>query len=248
MMVIKIPMSDITPKQYFEEKVAANLEAKKDVIVSVDKELKKVVRIPKSIQNLDSQIPKEYDDIRLLVYSIAKSTSVKKTPDFAELAINAENKIEFVKNLLGKEITLKDFAKSELLDVRGLTIGKGLVGPVKRFGISLKSHKSEKGRRRPGSLAPWHPARVTFHTPMAGQLGMFTRVHYNSKLIASGSINEKNINPGTGFKNYGKIRTSYLLLKGSVQGPSKRQILITPSFRPTKSMSKKRYEFQELIL
>ncbi|MBM3233145.1 50S ribosomal protein L3 [Candidatus Pacearchaeota archaeon] len=220
----------------------------KEALVSNDKELKKVLRLPKEVKSLDSQIPQSFDDIRLIVYSIAKQTSVKKTPDLAEVGIRADNKLEFAKSLVNKEITLKDFLHYELLDIRGLTRGKGFSGPVKRFGITLKQHKTEKGVRRPGSLAPWHPARVTFRTPQAGQLGMFTRVHYNQKVISSGSISEKDINPGTGFKHYGKIKTDYLFVKGSVQGPVKRQILLTPSFRPTKLTAKRKYELQEVFI
>ncbi len=219
----------------------------KDVIVSQDKELKKIVRVPKNLKLLDSEIPKDYEDIRILVYSLPKQTSVKKTPDIIELAVHSENKLEYIKSLVGKEISLRDFLNFELLDVRGLTIGKGLTGPVKRFGLALKQHKTEKGVRRPGSLGPWHPARVTFRVPQAGQLGFFSRIHYNLKLIYSGNKTEKDINPSSGFKHYGKIMSSYIILKGSVQGPPKRQILITPSFRPTKLTAKKKFEFQELI-
>jgi len=70
-----------------------------------------------------------------------------------------------------------------LVDIRGLTIGKGLQGPVKRFGITLKAHKSEKGQRSVGAIGSFHPTRVTFRVPRAGQLGMFTRVTYNNKLL-----------------------------------------------------------------
>lgn len=219
----------------------------KDVIVSNDKELKRVVKLPKQVQPFDSQIPKDYDDIRVIIYSLPKQTSIKKAPDLIEVAFSAEDKLAFVKSLLGKELSLKEFFTSDLVDVRGLTIGKGLVGPVKRFGINLKQHKSEKGVRRPGSLSPWHPARVTFRTPMAGQLGMFSRVHYNFKVISSSSITEKDINPSEGFKNYGKIKSNYILIKGSVQGPSKRQVLLTQSYRPTKSPAKKKYELIEVL-
>ena len=218
----------------------------KEVVVSTDSLLKKVVRIPKTAGKLE--IPPVYDDIRILVYSLAHQTTVKKTPDLAELAIGGGNKLDLVKSLIGKEITVKDVLKFSLLDVRGLTKGKGLEGAVPRFGITLKSHKSEKGVRRPGSLGPWHPARVTFRTPQAGQLGMFTRVHYNLRAINLNTIAEKNINPGTGFKNYGRVQTSYIIVKGSVQGPPKRQILITPALRPTNEQVKKKYEFMELIL
>ena len=83
------------------------------------------------------------------------------------------------------------FEKNQSVDLRGLTKGKGFQGPVKRFGITLKVKKSEKGQRRPGSLGPWHPARVIFRVPMAGQLGMFTRAIYNNKIVDIGKAEDK---------------------------------------------------------
>lgn len=220
----------------------------KDVIVSTDKELKRVVRLPKEAKSLDSQVPENYDDIRVIAYSLPSSINLKKSPDVIELAINAKNKLEYVKSIIGKEISLSDFLQYSLIDVRALTIGKGLVGPVKRFGINLKQHKTEKGVRRPGSLGPWHPARVTFRTPISGQLGMFSRVHYNLNVLSHGNAAEKNIGKGTGFKGYGNVVGNYLVVKGSVQGPPKRQVLLTPSYRPTKHTAKRKFEFQELIV
>jgi len=67
-------------------------------------------------------------------------------------------------------------------------------------------------------------------------------------VIAQGNSKDKNINPGTGFSHYGKIQSDYILVKGSVQGPSKRAVLLTPSFRPTRFQSKKKYEFTELVI
>jgi large subunit ribosomal protein L3 len=81
---------------------------------------------------------------------------------------------------------------------------------------------------------------------MAGQLGCFTRVVYNNKIIAVEKISEKNINPQQGFKHYGKIKTDYVILRGSVQGPAKRQLLLTEALRSTKKQLKKNYEFLEL--
>src|SRR3989344_6474237 len=133
-----------------------------EIIVSNDKELKRKLKVPKTLKSLEKDIPKSYDDIKIIVYSMPKQTSIKKTPDLIELAINAKNKLEYVKSFIGKEISFQEFLKSELLDVRGLTTGKGFSGPVKRFGITLKAHKSEKGVRRPGSLGPWHPHHVIF--------------------------------------------------------------------------------------
>jgi len=220
----------------------------RDVLVSTDKELKRKLKVPKEAKKLT--IPENYDDVRVIAYSLPKQTTIKKTPDIIELAIQAENteaKLKFIEPLIGKEITLSDFAHDNLLDARGLTKGKGTQGPVKRFGIALRFHKSEKGLRKVGSIGPWHPAHVTFRVPMAGQLGLFSRVIYNLILLNSALIKEKDINPKKGFKNYGNIKTSYLVLKGSVQGPSKRQILLTPSFRPSKKQTKKKLEFQEIL-
>lgn len=223
----------------------------KDIIVSNDKELKHILRLPQHPSSNLSSIPQNFDDIHVLAYSLPKQTSIKKTPDIIELAVSApdkDKKLEYIKSFIGKEIALSDFIKNRpLLDVRGLTKGKGLVGPVKRFGISLRQHKSEKGRRNPGSIGPWHPARVTFRTPLAGQLGLFSRVIYNNNVVLASTIKEKNINPGSGFRQYGKIKSSFLILKGSVQGPQKRQILVTPASRPTKHQAKKKFEFLELI-
>ncbi|MEA3248389.1 MAG: 50S ribosomal protein L3, partial [Nanoarchaeota archaeon] len=118
--------------------------------------------------------------------------------------------------------------------------------PMKRFGIALKSHKSEKGRRRPGSLAPWHPCRVTFRAPQAGQTGYHNRVVYNNLILSVGKINEKDINKKGGFEHYGVVKTDYLILKGSIPGPRKRGIMITPAIRPTKYTAKKKFEVLEL--
>ncbi len=220
----------------------------KEVIVSNDKELKRTLKVPKTLKSFDSEIPKEFNDLRIIIYSLPKQTSIKKTPDLIEVAIGEKNKLDFVKNLIGKEISIFDFNKTGLLDVRGLTKGKGLTGPVKRFGLTLKAHKSEKGRRNRGSLGPWHPARVTFRSPVAGQLGLFSRVHYNQKIIFTGKISEKDINKVNGFKHYGKIKTNYLIVKGSVQGPNKRQVLLTPAIRKTKKQEKKKYDFEEILV
>lgn len=240
--ILEVPNMKIFSVRFYKNNIPI-----KEVIVSNDRELKKIVRVPKILKAFDAEVPKDYDNISVIVYSIPKTTSIKKTPDIIGLGINAKDKLTFVKGLIGKEISMKDVLKFDLFDVRGLTKGKGLVGPVKRFGLGLKGHKSEKGVRRPGSLGPWHPARVTFRTPMAGQMGMFSRLHYNIKSINFGSIGEKDINTAHGFKNYGKIKTNYLIVKGSIQGPVKRQVLLTPSVRPTKEAAKKKYEFMELI-
>jgi len=217
----------------------------KDVLVSEDKELKRIVKLGKvDVKKVDEV--KDYDDIRIIVYSLTRKAGIKKTPDIAEIALGGslDEKLKFVKENLNKEISPADILKeASLVDVRGLTKGKGIQGPVKRFGIKLKSHKSEKGSRRPGSLGPWHPAHVTFRVAIAGQMGFFTRIQYNNKIVFIGKINEKDVNPKAGWKHYGKINSEYIILQGSIQGPQKRQLLLTLPLRKTRSQEKKKYEF-----
>jgi len=75
---------------------------------------------------------------------------------------------------------------------------------------------------------------------------MFTRTTYNNSILEIGSISEKNINPKEGFKKYGNIKTDYIILRGSIQGPSKRQLIITQPLRSTKTQSKKSFEVIEI--
>jgi large subunit ribosomal protein L3 len=219
----------------------------KDVVVSNDKVLKKSVKISKKVGEIKDDI--EFDDVRVILFSGVKNTCVDKNKaDMAEIGLSGsvDEKLAFVKERIGKDILVGEVFSEGLVDVRAVTKGFGTNGPVKRFGISLKSHKSEKGQRRPGSLAPWHPSRVTFRAPQAGQTGYHSRVCYNSVILEVGKTSEKDINPKGGFGHYGVVKNDYIILKGSVPGPQKRGIMITQPIRPTKFMAKKKFEVLEL--
>jgi large subunit ribosomal protein L3 len=241
--IIECPPMNILSIRFYK-----NTKVMKEVLVEkIEKEMKKRIKLPKKqsikIENITLE---NYDDIRIICYSQVKKTGIKKTPDISEIGLNGslEEKFNFVKENMNKEIFVSQvFENGGLADIRGLTKGKGLVGPVKRFGITLKSHKSEKGVRRPGSLGPWHPARVTFKAPQAGQLGMFTRAVYNNKILEISKPEQREIK---NLKNFGDIKTDYLIVRGSVQGPSKRQLILTTPLRKTKEQSKKELELIEL--
>ncbi|HLC77905.1 MAG TPA: 50S ribosomal protein L3 [Candidatus Nanoarchaeia archaeon] len=232
------PMKILSIRFYKHGKVMDEL-----VSDNLDKYLKRVIKLPKTKIKKIEDI-KEYDDVRLIVYSEVKKTNIKKTPDLTEIGLtgSVEEKINFAKSHLNKELTMGEFFdRGQLVDLRGLSKGKGFQGPVKRFGVTLRSHKAEKGVRKVGSVGPWHPARTTFRTPMAGQLGMFTRLQYNSHIVHFGKADLKNL------KNFGDIKTDYVLVQGSVQGPVKRQVLITSPLRKTKKQDKRNYEFIEVL-
>jgi len=242
-IIVPVTIIECPTLKIFSVRFYKNGKVAKEVLAeSLDKELKKIVKLPKIAKKAD--LEGSYDDVRVLCYSVVKKTGIKKTPDLVEIAIggNYEDKIKFIKENLNKEVSVSSiFEKGKLVDVRGLTKGKGLQGPVRRFGITLKSHKSEKGRRT-GPLGSFSPGRTTFNAPMAGQLGMFTRVSYNNMIIDLGKAENK----FRGIKNFGDVKTDYLILTGSVQGTAKRQLLVTNPLRVTKKQSKKNYELLEI--
>lgn len=215
---------------------------------NLDKELKRKLKLPKQIKKKINEFESDAEDLRIIVYSLVKNTSIKKTPDISEIAISGSfsEKLEFVKNNMKKEFSINEIFPEGLVDVRGVTKGKGTQGPMKRFGLTLRSHKSEKGRRGPGSGGPWHPSRVSFKEPKMGQMGYFTRITYNSHILNLGNISENDINPSNGFKHFGKIKKDYIILCGSIQGPSKRPLLLTSTLRKSKKQLKKKYDFIEL--
>lgn len=235
------PLKIFSVRFYKDSNVATEILAE-----NLDKELKRKIKMPKTKKKLDSIKVEDYDDVRVICYSVVKKTGLKKKPDMLEIGLKGNDineKMTFIKDNLNKEISILDlFNSGDLIDFRGLTKGFGFTGPVKRFGITLKSHKSEKGRRRPGSLGPWHPARVIFRAPQAGQHGMFTRVVYNNKILEMGKISSENQKRFSNLKNYGNVKTDYIIVKGSVQGPSKRQLVISRALRETKKQKKKSYE------
>jgi large subunit ribosomal protein L3 len=241
-IVVPVTILECPPMKIFSVRFYNNRKVAKEVLAeNLDKELKRKLKLPKTGKK--TELENGFDDVQILCYSVVKKTNIKKTPDLSEIALtgNYEDKINFIKENLGKEILISNvFEKGNLADLRGLTKGKGLQGPVKRFGITLKAHKSEKGQRRPGALGSFHPGRVTFRAPMAGQIGMFTRVTYNHKILELGKEKFKNL------KNFGDIKTDYVIITGSVQGPAKRQLLITAPLRETKKQKKKNYEVLEI--
>jgi large subunit ribosomal protein L3 len=244
-IIVPVTIIECPAMKIFSIRLYKNGKASKDILAeNIDKELKRVVKLPK-VPKKTEDFGKDFDDVRVLCYSVVKKTNIKKTPDISELAIGGslDEKIQFVKENIGKEISISSvFEKGNLVDFRGLTKGKGFQGPVKRFGITLKSHKSEKGQRRPGAIGSFHPGRTTFKAPMAGQIGMFTRISYNNKILDMGKAEDK----FKGIKNFGDVKTDYLLATGSVQGPAKRQLIATVTLRPTKKQLKKNFELLEI--
>ncbi len=240
--VVECPSLKIYSVRFYKDN-----KVKKDIVVTNDKDLKKKVKMPKVAKYLSTE--EEFDDVRVIVYTDIKATDIgKKKPDMLEIALSGSNedKLNFIKEKIGKPISVTEVFSSGLVDIHAVTKGYGTQGPMKRFGVALKDHKSEKGRRRPGSLSSFGLRRVTFRAPQAGQTGYHSRVAYNNLILQVGKISENNINPKSGFHRYGNIKTDYIVIRGSVPGSKKRGIVMTTSQRPTRTQAKKSFEVIEL--
>ena len=176
-----------------------------------------------------------------------------------------DERMEYSKSILGKDITITDFAKDgSIIDVAAITKGKGFQGAIKRWGFKLLSHKNSKHRRMVGTLAPKSPGYVRPTVPQAGQMGYHQRTEINKRVLKIGTNGEE-ITPKGGFLHYGTgrqpLRSDTRLSArpdqetGPPAGPSKEELdraqgsartwytyLLRPSRGPRSMVAKKKSE------
>jgi len=180
----------------------------------------------------------DFDFVRLLCCTQPKLTGIgKKKPELFEVAIGGdkEQQLKLAKEKLGKEMNVTEvFKEGQQLDAHAITKGKGFQGPVKRFGVTLRQHKSEKSRRNPGTLGAWRAqGHIMWRTAHAGKMGFHLRTEYNKRLIKIGNKPEE-INTLGGFLDYGLIKNQYILILGSTTGARKHLVRFTEPIRPNK--------------
>ncbi|MFP3213814.1 MAG: 50S ribosomal protein L3 [Nitrososphaeria archaeon] len=185
-----------------------------------------LINLGKLSDSLD--ISKVYE-VRAVVDVIPKESGFsQKKPYRLEIPVSGKDikaNIEYLKKIINQTIQPKDIiSKWGYVDVIGVTKGKGFQGPVKRFGIKRKQHKSRKTVRAVGAIGPWHPASVMYTVPRAGQMGYQRRTIYNLRVLGVSK------EPGVSLPMK-KITSDYVLLKGSVQGPKGRPLLIRKAVR-----------------
>ena len=190
-----------------------------------------------------------YDDVRLLIHTNPQLTTIgSKKPQLVEVALGGtkEEKFKYAQEMLGKEIHIADvFQAGNQVDIHGISKGKGVQGTVKRHGIPIRQHKAEKTKRGIGTLGGWTPKRVEFTVAQAGKMGYHLRTEYNKLVIKIGTDGQE-VTPVGGMNRYGLIKNQYLLLKGSVMGPKKRAIILTPPLRPNIKIPKEALEVSQI--
>ncbi|MDR0913493.1 MAG: 50S ribosomal protein L3 [Methanobrevibacter sp.] len=227
------------------EKTSKGLKVITEVLAdNLDKELSRKISLPKNY-NQEEAIEKinnaaEYTaDVRVLIHTNPKLASVpKKKPEIIEVGIGGKNPQEKLANaleLLGQELNGEDiFSEGQLVDAVATTKGKGFQGPVKRWGVRIQYGKAARSSkaRHVGSIGPWTPSRTMWTVPMAGQMGYHKRTEFNKKILKiadSSKVDE--VNPDGGFIKYGLVKNGYLLVKGSLPGPTKRLVILRKAIR-----------------
>merc|ERR1712013_399835 len=152
------------------------------------------------------------------------------------------DKVNFARDHFEKEVPVGEvFAQDEMIDVIGVTKGHGYKGVTSRWHTKKLPRKTHKGLRKVACIGAWHPSRVCFSVPRAGQFGYHHRTEVNKKVYRVGvkgdpksastpfDLTDKAITPMGGFHHYGEINEDFLMLKGCVVGPRKRLVTLRKS-------------------
>jgi large subunit ribosomal protein L3 len=222
-----------------------------------DMDLAKKLNLPKKkteqqkIKDAESKL-EQASDIKVLIQTQPRQAGFgKKKPELMEIAVGGDDikaRFDYVKSLLGKEVKVSDILSlGHYYDIHAVTTGKGYQGVIKRFGVRRKVHKSEKGVRRIGTLGAFTGAQ-TWRVPHPGQMGYHTRTEYNKQVMLISNPSEQEVNPKGGITKYGKVKSDYILLAGSIPGPKKRLIRLTTAIRHKAKQGTTAPELQSISL
>ncbi|KAK2380847.1 ribosomal protein [Trifolium repens] len=202
----------------------------------------------KDIQSQLEKLKKYATVIRVLAHTqVRKLKGLKqKKAHLMEIQVNGgtvSQKVDYAYSFFEKQIPVDAvFQKDEMIDIIGVTKGKGYEGVVTRWGVTRLPRKTHRGLRKVACIGAWHPARVSFTVARAGQNGYHHRTELNKKIYKVGKTDqeshtaitefdrtEKDITPMGGFPHYGIVKHDYLMIKGCCVGPKKRVVTLRQS-------------------
>merc|ERR1712141_239068 len=207
----------------------------------------------KEIEKDLSQIKKYCQVVRVICHT--QQTLLKrrqKKAHIMEIQLNGgsvADKVNFAREHFEKKVPIKQvFAKDEMIDIIGVTKGKGFKGVTSRWHTKKLPRKTRKGLRKVACIGAWHPSRIQSTVPRAGQKGYHHRTEINKKIyrLAEGfkmkdgkliknnasteyDIADKSINPMGGFPHYGEVKQDFIMIKGCCIGPKKRTLTLGKS-------------------
>jgi len=192
--------------------------------------------------------------VRLLCHTQVRKLNLRqKKAHMMEVQINGgtiPEKVDFGVGLFEKPIPVTSvFEENEMIDIIGITKGKGFEGVTTRWGTTRLPRKTHKGLRKVACIGAWHPSRVQWSVPRAGQNGFHHRTEINKKIYRIGKagdknsaqtavdLTEKSITPMGGFPHYGVINEDFLMIKGATAGVKKRVLTLRKTLLPQTSRS-----------
>ena len=145
--------------------------------------------------------------------------SVEPGDKLREFSIDDPKLLEGI--TIGAEIKLDRFNVGQLVDVRGLTKGKGFAGVIKRHHFSSQdaSHGNSLSHRAPGSIGQRQsPGKVFKGKKMAGHLGDAMRTILSQEIVRI------------------DVDRNLLLIRGAVPGAANTFVIIRPAIKAKKSV------------
>ena len=132
---------------------------------------------------------------------------------------------ELMNSELGSQIKVDIFSAGDIVDVTGISKGKGYTGVIKRYNHHLinETHGAGPVHRSVGSLATTgrNNGRIEKNTPMPGHDGCYTTTNQNLEIIKVDA--EKN----------------YMLIKGNVPGPKRGLVVVKTTVKKVKHVEPK---------
>jgi len=198
----------------------------------------------KDVQQELERMKKFCSVVRLLCHTDIKKVGLRQQKaHMMEIQVNGgdvSTKVDWGYNLFEKKIPVDTvFGKDEMIDIIGVTKGKGFEGVTTRWGVTRLPRKTHRGLRKVGCIGAWHPARVKFQVARAGQNGYHHRTEMNKKIYKIGKpaedkwtgkteadLTDKTVNPMGGFPHYGMVDEDFIMIKGCCVGPKKRVITL----------------------
>jgi len=214
----------------------------------------------KEIEKDLNLLKKHASSIRVIVHTQMKILNQRRRKaQIMEVQLNGgsiADKVDWATERFEKKVPVSEvFAKDENLDVIGVTRGKGFKGVTSRWHTKKLPRKTHKGLRKVACIGAWHPSRVQFTVPRAGQKGYHHRTQIHKKIYRIGEgfkvkdgkliqnnaatdydIADKSINPMGGFPGYGMVKQDFLMIKGACLGPRKRILTLR---RPLITLTRK---------
>jgi len=205
----------------------------------------------KKVIEKDLKAMKRYcKTIRVIAHTQMKLLNQRqKKSHIMEIQLNGgtiAQKVDWARQHLEKPVPISSvFAQDEMIDVIGVTKGKGFKGVTSRWHTRKLPRKTHKGLRKVACIGAWHPSRVQFTVARAGQKGYHHRTELNKKIYRIGrgihtrkgkvvknnaateyDLTDKAITPMGGFVHYGEVNNDFVMIKGCCMGPKKRVITL----------------------